>query len=454
MAAIQTPAVAATARAPQSLLWGLFVGCHAILGLAFVQLPMLATLHAVACVGVGVIVAARRRPIETSYVVAYIVGSEVLWRMTHAGVFWEYGKYATAAVLFIALTRVRIRRNRWLAIGYLALLLPSAILTFLGADFAVARQLVSFNLSGPLSLMMCVLFYSNVRLEPEDIRRTFGVAIAPIFAIATVAYFSTVTAVNLEFNSESNTVTSGGFGPNQVSAMLGLSLLFTLLLLIERRPPWRKALPLVIFAIMIATQAALTFSRGGLALAFAAVIAAVLYLVRERRTRVTILILGVLLFSVGKYVVVPKLDAFTSGRFSERYATSTSSNRVKLANFDLEIFAANPVMGVGPGMARDMRGDLGLWGAAHTEFTRMLSEHGILGVLAILLLFVMGLRAVLAARTLMSRALVVALFVWFTLFLLVNAMRVSAPSFVFGLACCIAYSSIPLRSPQRDPQRT
>jgi O-antigen ligase len=124
---------------------------------------------------------------------------------------------------------------------------------------------------------------------------------------------------------------------------------------------------------------------------------------------------------------------------------TTSSNRVKLARFDLEIFEENPVLGVGPGRAQAIRGEMGHLSAAHTEYTRMLAEHGILGLISIVLLFVMGMRAVLATRTLVARAFTVSMMTWCMLFLLVNAMRLSAPAFLFGLACSIAYSSVPVR---------
>lgn len=448
MASIASTPIPAAGKSPSVMLWSLVIAGHAVLGYLMLRIPVFSTVHAAGCLAAGIVIAARRPPVQTAYVVAYIAGSEVLWRMTHADVFWEYGKYAISAVLMVALFRMRVRRNRFLALGYLGLLLPSAVLTFFAMPFDAARQLVSFNISGPLCLALCVLFFSNVRLAGEDIRNTFFFTIAPVFAIATIAYVSTVTAVDLEFNRQSNSVTSGGFGPNQVSAMLGLSLLFALLMLIERRLPWRVKAPLLGLAVLFATQAALTFSRGGLALAFGGAFMAIVYLVRDRRTRVTLVILATLLFAVGKYVVVPRLDEFTSGRLSERYMNTTSSNRFKLAMFDLEIFEENPVLGVGPGVAQSIRGEMGHLSAAHTEFTRLLAEHGILGLIALVLLFVLAVRAVLAARTLVARAFTAAMMTWFMLFLLVNAMRLSAPAFLFGLACAVAYSSIPPRRGQ------
>lgn len=418
-----------------------FAAAHVVLALVMQVAPSIATLHAIICLFVGVAIAARRPMSGVPLVIAYIAGSEVLWRMTKAGVFWEFGKYAVCAVLVVAMLRMRPRRNAWLAASYLALLLPSALLTLLAFAPDTARQQISFNLSGPLSLALCAMFFSNLRMSAENVRTTFFALMGPVIGIATLAYFSTASAVALEFTGGSNAVTSGGFGPNQVSAMLGLGLLFSLLLLLERKLPWRLTAALLALAVIFAAQAALTFSRGGIAFAFLSVFAALFYLVRDRRSRVTLLILGTLLFGVAKYAVVPRLEEFTAGKLSERYLKGDSSGRNLLASYDIEIFRDNPLIGVGPGVAPRMREKLGHFGAAHTEFTRMLAEHGALGGLAILLLIVLGVRTVRGARNLKARAIVVALVTWVTLFLAVHAMRLAAPAVLFGLACSIAYSS-------------
>lgn len=426
----------------EMVLLSLLVTGHVPLVLIMRAAPVMASLHAVVCVALGVGIAAIRPMRDVALVIAYIAGSEVLWRMTGAGLFWEFGKYGVCAVAVVALFRIRARRNRGLALGYFALLVPSTLLTLTAVDFDRGRQLLSFNLSGPLSLTLCVLFFSNARLNTDDIRRVFLALIGPVLGIAALSYFSiTGASSDIEFGNASNFVTSGGFGPNQVSAMLGLGLLFALLLLFERKLPWGLRAPLLALAVLFGVQSALTFSRGGLALAFAGASIAMVYLVRDRRTRITLLVVASLLFVVGREIVVPRLEEFTKGKLVDRYTSVDPSGRGNLANDDLEIFADNPLMGVGPGMATKLREERGHIGAAHTEFTRLLSEHGVLGGLAIIMLLLLCLRTVLDARTLTTRAFVGAMVVWFLLFLAIHAMRIVAPSFVFGLACGIARSS-------------
>ena len=76
-------------------------------------------------------------------------------------------------------------------------------------------------------------------------------------------------------------------------------------------------------------------------------------------------------------------------------------------------------------------------GAAHTELTRLLAEHGLLGAGAVTLLFVMAFRALQGARAMRDKALVAALLAWSLLTMSHMAMRIVAPSLVFGLAFAI-----------------
>src|SRR4051812_7258243 len=121
------PSRAAQIAPPRAALTSIamFAVGHILLAVAMRAVPIIATFHAVVCLVAGLTIAARSRIHHVAYAVAYIAGAEVLWRMTRAGVFWEYGKYAVVAVLAVAMVRQRPRRNATLALAYLGLMLPS-----------------------------------------------------------------------------------------------------------------------------------------------------------------------------------------------------------------------------------------------------------------------------------------------------------------------------------------
>jgi hypothetical protein len=442
MSATDRPTTQARPRPQRLMKLLLFLAAHVMLGVAIRLVPAVAILHAVGCLAVGIFVAGTRRTRYVAYTIAYLAGSEVLWRLSKTSLFHELAQYEIAAVVLVALVRMRASRNRWLALGYFLLLLPSAALTIGALDSAdETRQVLSFNLSGPLTLMLCIIFFSNVRLEAADLRKVFWSLIGPVIGIATIAVLSTAAVRDLEFGRQSNHITAGGFGPNQVSSMLGLAALFAILMVLDRTLRWRIRILLLGIAGVLAIQSALTFSRAGVLMAMCSIVAASVFLLQNGRARVTIVVVGLVLGLVGNYVVAPRLEEFTHGQIGERYSSLDSDGRTKIASLDLQIFADNPLLGVGPGAATELRIE-GRHIAAHTEYTRMLAEHGCLGALAIVLLVLLGLRTFRQARAIEARALVAALLAWSALFLGINGMRLAAVSFVAGLACSIAFSSL------------
>jgi O-antigen ligase len=130
------------------------------------------------------------------------------------------------------------------------------------------------------------------------------------------------------------------------------------------------------------------------------------------------------------------LDRFTQGALAARYKNTQLTNRDHLAAADLEIWLENPVLGVGTGQAAFHRGqilDVEMV-ASHTEFARLLAEHGIFGIAAGLLLFFMAWSNLRRARSVAAKATVAAALAWAFLFMAGSGMRLVAPSFMFGLS--------------------
>lgn len=426
----------------------LLLGAHSVLAVLMLKSSMVSTAHAAAVLlGALVLVYSTRRPaLYGTLAAAYIVGVEVLWRMTGAKVFWESGKYAVAAVLLIALWRMPRKKPALNALLYLALLMPGAIITLTTLDLADARGRLSFNLSGPLALAVAVMFFVNIRLTAEQFKQVLMAVVTPICGVAAVGIYSTITAEELKFTGESNFVTSGGYGPNQVSSVLGLGVVAALLWLMLARRGVGMRLMLLGIAGVLAAQSAMTFSRGGLYAAAGAIGCGAFFLLREKgvRSRVVttlpVLVVGLVL------VVLPRLDTFTGGALGSRFSDTNLSHRDQLVQSDLRILLEHPVFGAGPGVVRAERGSL-----AHTEFTRLLSEHGAFGAAALALLLWTTGAAVLGARGNLHRGLSLALFAWSFLYMASNGMRLAAPSFAFGfgMATLVPASVWVLAPPRR-----
>ena len=407
------------------------------IGLAYLMrtLTIVATVHgwAVLLVGVWIALTAKdeRKVIP---VVAYITGAEVLWRMTDAGVLWEFGKYATAAIMIISLLRRKKGlKNAALPILFILLFLPSIILTIDAFGLTeMTRELISFNLSGPLATGIYLLYFLQLEMDDQLVSKTVWNAVYPIIGILFLAFYSTVTATEIEFGSESVFRTSGGYGPNQVSAVLGLGALLLIMLSIQAGK--RKGRLLGFFlALGLITQSFLTFSRGGIYNFVIALGGALLILALKGTSSFRGLMIVLIFALIVMFVVIPQIEQLTGGAFSARFTDMDLASREDLALADLNLFIKNPLIGIGPGMASFQRSFSQII-ANHTEFTRILAEHGSLGALALLILVYYLIRAFFKAPGVFAKAWVVAFAFWAMVEMAHAAMRIVAIPLMLGLA--------------------
>lgn len=131
----------------------------------------------------------------------------------------------------------------------------------------------------------------------------------------------------------------------------------------------------------------------------------------------------------------------TEGLITNRYSnkdaageleTDITTGRAELIETELQGFYDNPVMGVGVGKARDFRSaEAGTITASHNEISRLLSEHGLLGLAAILILIFVPILFWFKFKN--NYYFLAFLAFWF---LTINhsAMRIALPGFVYGLA--------------------
>lgn len=410
---------------------------HFLLALVARQSQAVSTLHALATGLVGLSWALKdRTPDRVACLSAYIVGAEVFWRMTQATVFYEYGKYLLCLILLISIVRTRSARFALPAALYFLLMIPGLFIAYDEfMHFDDMRKLISFNLSGPLSLCISLIFCSSLKLDSNKLINIFISLIMSIVCVFSAAVISTVTAQDLYFTSDSNFITSGGFGPNQVSGVLGLGALTVFLLLIYVKPGFKKSVPMILVMIGFMVQSALTFSRGGLYVMAASVMVSAFFYLRSMTNFIQFtLIVGVLAL-VGTFVIFPFLEGFTSGKFSQRFSETAMSGREEKIESDIDIFMDNMLLGVGVGQSRKIQEEATMGDSvmAHNEFTRMLSEHGMLGVASLLTLGLIFLKHFTRLQDSTNKAFCMAMIVWSSAFMFANAMRIAAPGFIFGL---------------------
>ncbi|QTY27248.1 O-antigen ligase [Flavobacterium sp. CS20] len=373
---------------------------------------------------------------------AYVVVAEVFLRMTGGFIFYETGKYSVILFMIFGLYYHNFKTSGYVYIVFLLLLLPSVIVTFLDINYETNfRKTILFNISGPLSLFATALFCYKREIKLSVYLRTLDTMVLPIVAMAVYLFFYTPDLQKVVTGADSNFATSGGFGPNQVSTILGLGMfcIYVRLFLTYKH----RLLRLVMYGILafISYRALATLSRGGVLTAvimcFLFTISFLRYATPRAKAKGVAKIIVIILGAIAVWsVTLVATNNMLYNKYTDRNARGIkqgdlTTGRVEIAETEFEAFFKNPIFGIGVGMAKFYRAKTeGIKAASHNEVTRLISEHGFFGILSILLLIgVPSIHFLTDNRNIFILPLIV---FWF---LTINhsAMRIAAPGFIYGL---------------------
>ena len=419
---------------------------HGIFGFVLTRYSFLSTYYGLFIILLGTYFILEKPDPNEKYPLvfsAYIVGLEVLLRMTGANLFWEFGKYAMIYFLILGLLRKNNRVQIFSPILLYFLLLLPAILYVPLNSLNLWRQDIAFNLSGPAALTISSIYFINQRIERKTLNQVLFYMILPIISMGIYNLFTMPDLLTYRFSPYSDIYTSGGFGPNQVSTIFGLGIvgLFTAQVL-GFNLTGSKYIDILVLIIFFGLGL-ITFSRGGI---FAAIISSILaityYLFYDQKKYYMILKgSGFLVASVIAWVIIVSI---TDGIISQRYGLGKNeygerlildfTGRALIYEIDLNIFYDNIFTGVGPGQAAELRRlyGYGKQVIAHTEYSRMLAEHGILGLFSLLMLIGISVTHLFTSCSKSSKFIKILFGVLAILTLSHSAMRLAMPSFIYG----------------------
>lgn len=380
---------------------------------------------------------------------AYIVAAEVFLRMTKGNIGNEFAKYGVIIFMSLGMYFSGISKKAMPYWIFLLLLVPGIVLGVLNLGFEMdVRKALVFNILGPVCLGLSSIYCYERKITFD---RFLGVITAFSLPLVTVVFYLflyTPSVKDVVTGTASNFETSGGFGPNQVSTILGLGIfVFFVQLLLNSKS---RLLQIVnaLFVLTFAFRGLVTFSRGGIITAMVMIflLIMVLYLQANFKTRPKIGL--VIMFScLGGLGVWGYSSIQTGGLINKRYANedalgrekkSKLSGREDLIASELQMFFDNPIFGVGVGRNKEIRAEeTGIIAASHNEISRMLAEHGSLGLIDLMILFFTPLLLFVNNR----QNILAFSFVAFWL-LTINhaAMRIAAPAFVYALSLLKVYT--------------
>ncbi len=420
---------------------------HASIGALVFSFPIAAKIYGILIflVSLYFIIKTRNKNNEVLYAAAYIVGSEVFLRMTGGNPNHEFAKYSVIVFLIIGMLFSGFSKNALPYWIFLILLIPGIIIgtQTLSLQADNIRKTILFNVSGPLCLGIASLYCYNRKITLEEVNNILLLMGLPIIScmVYLTIYTPELKEVLIKGNS-SNTDTSGGYGPNQVATLLGLGMFvfFTRILFASRHKIF-FLINLILFLGM-SYRGLLTFSRGGIitSITMIIILLIILYLNSKSYGKLK------MIYLIGFLVAVMVFTWFytenqTGGFIGKRYSNEDALGRKKDDNFtgrgklaagEMDMFFENPFFGVGAGKGTEIRSsELGVLTASHDEITRMLAEHGALGILALMILFFTPIFLYIDNK----QNIYIFCFLLFWL-LTINhaAMRTASPSFVYALA--------------------
>ena len=398
------------------------------------------------------IIAKQNRNNEVLLAAAYIVGSEVFLRMTGGNPLYEISKYGVIFFMLIGMYYSGFSRGAipyWI---FIVLLIPSVIISTTALNFDTnIRKAIAFNLSGPVCLALASIYTYKRKILLEDMSKILLSMGLPIVSCVVYLKFYTPNLQEVITGTESNFTTSGGFGPNQVATVLGLGMfIFFYRFMLESKTKFQIAVNLIL-ALNITYRGMLTFSRGGMITGFVMIIILLTFLYFKSnqggKLKMNFIIVFVSLAMIGTWTYT---SLQTGGLIDKRYSNQDAAGRVKKSQFtgreqiaenEINTFLKNPIFGVGVGKGSEEReAETGIKAASHNEITRLLAEHGMMGVVALLILFLTPVLIFLENK--FNLFLLCFVFFWF---LTINhaAMRIAAPAFVYALSLLNIQLSLP-----------
>lgn len=427
----------------------IWVLLHLAMGIV-IGLPLVSSVLSMGILmfGVVIIIARKNEHQEAVLFSAYIVGAEVLYRMTGGVLLHEFTKYAVLIFLFIGLLFEHKKHHiNPLFILYLLLLLVGISFTNVPYPESI-RKAVAFNLSGPFLLGIAAMYFYNRVISFKQLLSILFYMALPIITMISYLFFKTPSPQDIIFGSEANFEASGGFGPNQVSTILGIGF-FILAIHVLLKKKFSGFMYLDYFLLIyLFYRILLTFSRGGLYTVIIAMGAFLFFLIlfQQKKTLQLIRYLALvfaILISVGIYT-----SQVTGGKLENRFLNKTKDGQIKgdlttgrawLFAQELESFYENPFFGIGVGSSKYHRLEsTGKDAATHSEISRLLSEHGAVGLLILVLLILIPIYQ-MKHQSYLARAFLSAFMIIWFLTINHSAMRVALPAFFYGL-CVIQFA--------------
>lgn len=423
------------------------IGFHVVIALAVYLFPALSNVYLISFFVYFFfrIIASKpqNRTLEILMACGYVVGSEVFIRMTGGNILYEASKYMVTIFCLMGIFSTRTAPKSLVFFLYLLLLIPGIFVSINNqiGDTSVLRKLITFNLSGPVCLGVAAIFCYKKSITYVQFQKLLFYIGLPLIATVTYLFLYNPTVSEAISGTGSNFSTSGGFGPNQVSTVLGLGMFIFCVRFFTKAPYTFFKITNAVLLALISFRAIVTFSRGGVIVALIMMVFFIFsyYKRSSKKNKKRVFYLTSLFVVLGLFIwSFSSIE--TAGLIDKRYNNEDALGREKkdvstgrgvLMAFEFNMFLENPIFGIGVGQTKALRYErIGVEAASHNEMSRIVSEHGLFGLLAFAILFITPLAQRFSNK---SNLFFYSFFLFWFLTINHSSMRIAAPAFIYGL---------------------
>jgi hypothetical protein len=432
----------------------ILVALHIFIGVVSTITPfaLIALYYAVLLLSVKYLFNPSGYPVTFIAILSYLTSFDVIGRMASTSPFipYELSKYLMFLLLVWAIARSR-------SSGYFYMLIPLLLIPAFLFDFSGQTGIADVINNGiaPINMGLAMLYFFKRKINIDHLHIIMNMVLYSSIMVLAFAFFRTPDYDEIEFNLVANFDTSGGFGSNQVSTILGLGgfLMATNLVAGKKLTRFRWLDIGLLFGFVF--QGLLTFSRGGM-LGMALGVAVFIYYATISKTNQAIKLKfsksKIIAYAVVAFFVVGVgflvVDNLTGSTLSLRYKGETAgtqagskdknlntitTNRFEIFMGDIDLWLEEPLFGVGVGASKYLRKTVENV-VAHVELSRLLAEHGILGLLVFLIWILAFFRIRNNSQHPLGRAILSAFFVLALYTSFHAAMRTYVTPLLTGLA--------------------
>ncbi len=411
---------------------------HILLGVSIYKFSFLSKIltFLIVIIGIYCVVKNKNKNYENLVFAAYFVGIEVFLKATHANPIYEFGKVIISLFMFLGIYYNGISKKSYPYFIYALLLIPSVVIAV--DSLLDLKRKIGFDISGPICLAICSIYTFDKKITKQHLDKILLAIGLPVVTFCSYLFFKSPIKYIDKRCTESNFNLSANYAPNQVTTILGLGLIVFFVRTIINSKNNKLVFINIAISSYILYRGLLTFSRGGVIAAFIIIFVFVffLFLFKKLENKKNLLYLF-----VSFLIVISITNYQTNGLLITRYENKNvlgSKNynakigREALAKSEIDFFKEKPLLGIGIGNGKEKRiKELGYKVASHNEITRMIGEHGVLGIIGLLILFTYPAINYLKNK---KNFYIVCFFLFWLLTINHSAMRIAAPAFLYALS--------------------